>query len=202
VGIPVGCGDHVPAVLRPDRQRLIELHTEATQRVRGFYGGLVSEPRLLVCTTASCYRRIGGGGERGVAVLNRAVMLSPRGLDPVIAAHELAHVELHERLGDHRDQVPQWFDEGLAVRVSEDPRYLLPAGSRDRCRVEPGTDLPETLDAWLKAASVDEQIYAQAACRVTRWLDANGGQQTVVDLVRRLKNGERFAGSGTRWIFE
>ncbi|MFG1943168.1 hypothetical protein [Nonomuraea sp. NPDC048826] len=55
-------------------------------------------------------------------------MLSPRGADPVIASHELSHVELHTRLAGA--EVPQWFDEGLAVVVCGDPRYLAPASVR------------------------------------------------------------------------
>jgi hypothetical protein len=89
-------------------------------------------------------------------VLNRAVMLSPRGIDAVIAAHELAHVELHERLGSHAGHVPQWFDEGLAVLVSDDPRYLRPETAVDRCLVASDEALPATLPEWLRAAGADE----------------------------------------------
>lgn len=175
-----------------DRQQLIQLHRDAGRRVSDFYGGRQSTPRVLVCRTARCYHRIGGGGERGVAVLNRAVMLSPRGADPVIAAHELAHVELRERLGDRRAQVPQWFDEGLAVLVSDDPRYLLPSTATDRCRVASAERLPDTLAAWLAAAGTDERVYAKAACRVSRWVNQGGGPRAVADLIDRLNHGERF----------
>nr|BFE84501.1 hypothetical protein GCM10020093_071020 [Planobispora longispora] len=111
--------------LPPDRRRrAIEIVEAAGRRVHDFYGGRESAPRVLVCATDDCYRRIGGGGERGIAILNRAVMLSPRGANEVIAAHELSHVELDSRIGPGR--VPRWFDEGLAVVVSGDPRYLAP----------------------------------------------------------------------------
>jgi hypothetical protein len=43
------------------------------------------------------YRRIGGDRERGIAVLNRSVIPSPRGVDPMIASHELTRAELHAR---------------------------------------------------------------------------------------------------------
>ena len=175
-----------------ERQQLVELYTEANQRIAGFYGDRRSAPSVLACFTTDCYTRIGGGRERGVAVLNRAVMLSPRGIDPVIAAHELSHVEFHERLGAQQGQVPQWFDEGLAVLVSDDPRYLLPGTAADRCRVASGGELPATLDAWLSAAGADEQVYAKAACRVSRWVDAHGGNRAVPDLIDRLHRGERF----------
>ncbi|MQA80284.1 MAG: hypothetical protein GEV10_17675 [Streptosporangiales bacterium] len=177
---------------RADRRRVVAAVAAANARVTAFYGTRESAPRVLACTTVGCYEHIGGGRERGVAVLNRAVILSPRGLDPVIASHEMSHVELHRRLGSG-DDVPQWFDEGLAVLVSGDPRYLRPASAADRCRVEPGRDLPVTLDEWLHAAGNDADVYARSACRVSRWVDANGGPRAVLDLVDRLQSGERFA---------
>ena len=164
------------------REQLITVHDQARQRVAKFYGGRESDPLLLACFTDDCYRRIGGGGERGVAVMNRAVMLSPRGLDTVIAAHEMSHVELHRRLGDKAATVPQWFDEGLAVIVSADTRNIWPAGAGDRCKVRPGGDLPVTLQDWLSAATADDQMYAKAACQASRWLDTHGGRQGVLDL--------------------
>lgn len=176
-----------------ERRRLIELVAEANRRVSDFYQGRKSTPSVLACLDAACYARIGGGAERGIAVLNRAVMLSPRGIDPVIAAHELSHVEFHERLGDHRKQVPQWFDEGLAVLVSNDLRYLLPNTTGDRCRVVPDAELPSSLHAWLTAAGTDQQLYAKAACRVSRWADAHGGNRAVIDLIADLNRGESFA---------
>jgi hypothetical protein len=166
-----------------DRQRLVSLAADANKRVAAFYGGRVTSPRLLACETRDCYDRIGGGGERGLAVLNRAVLLSPRGLDPVIAAHEMSHVELHARAGAHR--VPQWFDEGLAVVVADDPRYLKPAGTADRCPASSDEPLPETLAGWL-AAEGGDRMYALAACRVIRWIGTRTGPQAVADLITSL----------------
>jgi hypothetical protein len=176
-----------------DRQKLIDLYRDANQQVSGFYEGRLSTPKVLACVTDGCYDRVGGGGERGIAVLNQAVLLSPRGLDPVIAAHELSHVEFHKRLGARREQVPQWFDEGLAVLVSNDSRYLLPDKGSDRCRVVSDEPLPTSLSAWLSAAGADQQMYAKAACRVSRWVDANGGNRAVLNLIDRLNHGEPFA---------
>ncbi|GIH60532.1 hypothetical protein [Microbispora siamensis] len=173
------------------RRQVVATVEEAERRVRAFYGGRQASPRILACLSDRCYRRIGGGGERGVAVLNRAVMLAPNGVDPVIASHEMSHVELHDRLVTN-DAVPQWFDEGLAVLVSGDPRYLAPDTAADRCLATTDAALPVTLDAWLRAAGADQRTYAKAACRVSRWVTANGGPHAVLDLVRRLNAGETF----------
>ncbi|MFC4529649.1 hypothetical protein [Sphaerisporangium dianthi] len=179
-----------PGTPKAGGERLSDVVGEAERRVAEFYGGRKSSPRVLACLTDGCYRRIGGGGERGVAVLNRAVLLSPRGLDAVIASHEMSHVELHARLDG--GEVPQWFDEGLAVLVSGDARYLAPAGSPDRCLVAADRSLPAELGQWLKTAGADRNLYAEAACRVSRWVTANGGSGAVPSLIDRLNEGERF----------
>jgi len=166
------------------QDQLAGLVADARRRVESFYGDRESDPRLVACFTDDCYAHIGGGREKGIAVLNRAVMLSPRGLDAVIASHEMAHVELHRRLDA---QAPQWFDEGLAVVVSGDPRYL-----GEHCRVPFDGPLPETLPAWLDAAGADQQVYSKAACRTQRWLDANGGRDAVLTLIDQLNDGAAF----------
>ncbi|MFF3438591.1 hypothetical protein [Streptosporangium sp. NPDC002721] len=178
-----------PGLSRSRREHVVAVVERADERVRAFFGGRESSPDILVCLSEDCYRRIGGGRERGVAVLNRSVMLSPRGVDPVIASHELTHVELHARLDGA--EVPQWFDEGLAVLVSDDPRYLAPAG--DRCLADSREPLPATLGEWLRAASADPRLYAKAACRVSRRAGTGGGEEALRTIVDRLSAGEAFS---------
>jgi hypothetical protein len=85
------------------------------------------------------------------------------------------------------------LDEGLAVLVAGDERYLLPDTGGDRCRgVASHEAPPETLDEWLRAAKADEQVYAKAACRVSRYVDAGGGPQAVLTLIDALNHGEPF----------
>ncbi|GAA2915564.1 hypothetical protein Acy02nite_84900 [Actinoplanes cyaneus] len=153
----------------------------AGQRVERFYGGRQAHARVLICTTDACYRRIGGGGEKGRALRNRALLLSPAGATETIAAHEFAHLELHERLGDARGKVPHWFDEGLAVVVSDDPRYLR-SGS-DRCLVPYDEALTVTRVDWAAAAAGGtDRGYLLAGCVVSRWVAAHDVHKMVADL--------------------
>ncbi|TMR25047.1 hypothetical protein ETD86_02735 [Nonomuraea turkmeniaca] len=175
-----------PGLPQDRRRHVTEVVEQANKRVRDFFGGRKTSPDILVCLSEDCYRRIGGGRERGIAVLNRSVMLSPRGVDPVIASHELTHVELHARLGG--TEVPQWFDEGLAVLVSDDPRYLARTG--DRCLLDSRRPLPATLDDWLRAASADPRLYAEAACQVSRRAGMNGGKEAVRTFIEQLSTGQ------------
>jgi hypothetical protein len=179
----LGGGLYVESAMPADRRAAARATVAAARdRVRAFYGELRSDPRVLLCATEACYRPL-GGGSRGVALLDRALILSPRGTDTVIAAHEFAHAEFRRRIGlaaTLARSVPQWFDEGLAVVVSDGPRSLAP--TPDRCRAEPGGDLPTARSAWIEQAG-SAGLYARAACRVSRWLDAHGGAAGLPGLV-------------------
>jgi hypothetical protein len=164
----------------------------ATEQIRQFYGGTESSPRILLCRTERCYHSIGGGGEKGQALRNWALILSPAGMNPVIAAHELEHVEFHQRLGAQRGKVPHWFDEGLAVLVSNDPRYLAPEAATDRCLTNYSDALTVTTGAWSNTATTNDRSYLKAACVVSRWVTANGGARAVLDLIHRITHGDAF----------
>jgi hypothetical protein len=166
---------------------------DARDRVRRFYGSLQGRPRILLCFTDHCYSRF-GAGSRGMALLDGALILAPRGMNVVIATHELAHIELHSRLGMWRTwfkTVPQWFDEGVAVLVSEDPRYLSPNVRAGRCLVGRDAPMPVTRAAWIERAQ-SAGLYAQAACRVSRWVTSHGGPPAVPRLIAGIVAGKSF----------
>jgi hypothetical protein len=180
-----------------DRNRVMDILFEARERVGAFYGGFTSNPRILICSTERCYRDIGGHRERGRSFFDFALMLSPRGLNVTIASHELSHVELHHRLGLLRsinNSIPSWFNEGVAVVVSDDRRYLAPAEASDRCLVRSDGPLPGTMAEWDKAAGQsDSHIYAEAACRVSTWMSSRGGSSAVTTLVKMVSTGMSFS---------
>jgi hypothetical protein len=176
------------------RQQTKDIVAQARQRVQAFYGPSLGKPSILVCETNDCYRRMHGGRSRGMALSTFALVLSPRGANATIAAHELSHIELHSRIGAlraYRGAVPAWFDEGLAVVVSDDSRYLKPEGQLDRCRETSDEPLPLTQREWLRRGN--DHLYTIAACRVSRWLAANGGRDGLMQLVQRVADGEDFA---------
>jgi hypothetical protein len=171
-----------------DRTSVENAIAAGEDRVTAFYRERRGDPIILACVSEACYRRLGGGESRGQAYATLALILSPRGISTAIAAHELSHIELHTRLGlwrTIRHVVPPWFDEGLAVVVSDDRRYLTAPGSGDRCRVaDDGSAPPADPDGF----------YAVAGCRVSRWMAAHGdGAAPVLGLIAKVASGVPFA---------
>jgi hypothetical protein len=186
-----GLGDGVFAEDPAGRRQMIEA---ASRRVAAFYGEQTTHPRVLICSTAACYRRIGGGGEKGRALRTGALLLAPAGANETIAAHELSHLEFHERLGSARDRVPHWFDEGLAVLVADDARYLRPAGATDRCRLPYEQAVTVVDKPWGSAGTgAVDHGYLQAACVVSRWAGEHGGPAGVLRVIADLRAGKDFA---------
>ena len=163
-----GAGDLVP-VLR-----------DAQERVAAFYGGFARRPEILICRTPDCHARMSGGGARAMTYGTRAIYVSTRGLEVAYLAHEMAHIEAHARIGLIgliRGRVPAWFDEGLAVVISRDPRHVDSNGRVAGCAgaADPST-LPRSARAWRRQAGKNHGLrqYHDAACAVQSWLNAHG----------------------------
>ena len=184
-----------PAMSVEDRTKLQEIVARAAAQVADFYGSFTHQPTLLACATDECDRRLGGKGARADTYGATFIRLSPRGLNQTILAHEFSHVEFHARIGAVRllmGALPAWFDEGRAVIVSDDARYLRPgATSATRCLAEPDGDLPSSPFQWGPAAGKTPGLYAQAACRVMRWMEENGGQPGLRGAISQVAKGTR-----------
>lgn len=185
-------GRDMTAAEREDLRR--ELIT-ARRTIAAALGPTDAHPIVLGCSTDDCDRRIGGRGATGARAETfttpwfTVIRLGPRGLDETILAHELAHVTMHRIVGPDavRDgRFPAWLNEGMAVIVSEDDRYLRPGTTaEERCMVEPNGLLPADPFEWGPAAGRDHlTLYAQAACATLRWLEANGGTEGLLDALR------------------
>lgn len=184
-----------PTMSVEDRTKLQEIIARAAVQVASFYGSFDKQPILLACATEECDRRLGGKGAKANTFGTTFIRISPRGLDQTILAHEFSHAELHARIGLFRlltRAIPAWFDEGLAVIVSDDARYLGPGTtSATRCLAEPERDLPSSPFRWGPAAGKTPGLYAQAACRVMRWMEENGGKAGLRAAISQVADGTR-----------
>jgi len=177
----------------PSAQRaglLDTLHT-AKGRVSTFFGRLKGKPNIFACSTEECFVSNGGITARGNAFGSSMVLLSPRGLDAVTLSHELTHVELSSRVGDFQTwrAIPPWFDEGLAVLVSQDPRYVAERWLR---ATENGRRAPQLMSLGDAVPWRNWQMsYGTARHAVGEWY-SRVGSKGLLFLIRELKKGKDF----------
>lgn len=188
-----------PRLTAAERRQLTTDLAEARKRVSAMYGAVEAQPVVLVCGSDDCDRRIGGKGARGATYGWHVVRIAPRGRSAAVLAHELAHAELHQRIGWWglmMGTYPAWFDEGLAVLVSRDTRILdFSRVSAPRCRVVMSdadvAKLPRTSAQWSEQMWKSRDLYERAGCAVARWYQS-AGRQGVMALVEDVRGGRDF----------
>jgi hypothetical protein len=195
------------------RIRLRDSVAKAENAVRTTYGGVTSRPIVHACISERCYEAFGGRGSVA-KVYGERILLSPRGLNWHFLAHEWSHVELGTRLTfSARWYMPQWFDEGVAVAVSEAPehseshwQFLVASGIPRPTREELHTF--KSLRQWLDAVhqygedkNIERKakgereirpVYSAAGHELRPWL-AKVGSSGLLAFVERLNAGEEFA---------
>ena len=104
----------------------------ARDRIRRFWGERHGNATLIYCPQQADYEQYCVGGEGAGCSIGTPwgtayLILGPDGNNTDVIAHELCHDELFARLGWWRvkRQIPQWFNEGLALMV--DYRFSNPS---------------------------------------------------------------------------
>lgn len=179
-----------------DKSKATYLLIDAENRIKDFYGSVKYNPRVLVCVTSRCIRRLGGGGADMGSIGPYVMLLSLQNVSVIDVSRLLALIEIQGRIGVRHmlmGSVPAWFEEGVAVLVSDDPQFIAsPRGNRDRCLADPSDQLPVQMSDWNREAQEDSGLYASSACRVYRWMLARGGSLAVTRLLAEIANGESF----------
>lgn len=118
---------------------LKKLVSRAESRIDSFYSGRKSSPKIIICRTPQQYRRYcssteGAGCSIGTPWGSAYVILNAQGMNTDVIAHEMSHIELLKRLGWWKTarQVPQWFNEGLALML--DRRFVAETNPARRYR--------------------------------------------------------------------
>jgi hypothetical protein len=105
------------------QQQLRDEVTKAGNAIRAAYGSTQAHPIVHACLTDGCLDSFGGKGTFAKVYGDR-ILLSPRGLNWHFIAHEWSHAEMSTRLSFLAwKRMPQWFDEGVAVAISEAPEH-------------------------------------------------------------------------------
>jgi hypothetical protein len=203
--VETGTDEATQGRLRSDMDR-------ADAAIRMAFGSVSTRPTVHACITEKCYATFGGRGS--VAwVFGQRILLSPRGLNWHFLAHEWSHAEMSKRLTVFAwKRMPQWFDEGLAVTISEAPEHSenhwqflihasIPRPTRDELLTY------QSLQQWLTAVQRfgDDKnfervaqgqptlnpVYAAAGHEMRPWL-AQVGSAGLQNLIQRMNEGSAF----------
>ena len=123
------CTNHGVCVDDPNRlTEAVALKTEAVIFVSTRVGAIENVPRTVFCSTAACAKAFGFTNQGAYNVGTAGLVIGPRGWHPYFVRHELIHHLQNERLGTLNAWLfkPNWFLEGMAYSLSEDPRRPLP----------------------------------------------------------------------------
>ena len=199
----------VEAAAGPEqRSQALRLRDEARVLLNSAMGSVQSRPIHVFCFSEACYQGFGGGSPRAKSFGHYRTLIGPSGMTTAYVAHEWWHADLHSRLGFWAwRRVPAWFDEGMAVWISDDPRY----GEAMYQRLLAQGITPPTLDElatrggfiaavgrygdhlWAsKPPGAVTVVYTTAARELRRWMQIVG-TDGLRELVARLGRGEAFA---------
>lgn len=184
---------------------------KAKEAIHAAYGSVNSRPKIHACATEKCYEAFGGRGEMA-KVFGDRILLSPRGLNWHLIAHEWSHSEMSTRLTTFAWKgMPQWFDEGVAVAVSEAPehseshwQYLVTdnIGRPTSEELHTFRSLKEWIAAYhhydknkierkTKGEPEISPVYAAAGQELRPWL-AKVGSQGLLGFITRMNEGVDF----------
>jgi len=198
----------------PPRQRalLLQEMRQASARIKQLWQSTPQgRAKVIFCLTPEQYEEYctngeGAGCSLGTPWGSSWIIVNPYGRNPDVLAHEMCHDELFTRLGwlTVQRQIPQWFNEGLALMV--DQRFSETTDSLQRYEdfrdewqyltygqqyvLELNTI--ESLSGFFSGGETRVQLaYITAGMEVSRWL-AQVGRSGVPKLVRAVEEGEAF----------
>ena len=121
-----------------DRAEAEALYAEAAVFVTRRIAPFETPPRVLFCRTTECFARFSGEGPRAVNLGTFGIVVGPRGWINFIVRHEMIHHVQNERFGVWRasQTLPQWYVEGMAYALSDDPRRPLPSPRIEQYRAQ------------------------------------------------------------------
>lgn len=100
---------------------LSEYVTAAVERIHTSYGATVANPRLLITGSVAMANKWGANETASMHRMpwRTCIVIGPEGQSVDVIAHEWLHAEIQTRAGlwNFLNQIPVWFDEGVALTV-------------------------------------------------------------------------------------
>lgn len=130
------------------------LYEEAFEFVNAAVGVVGELPRAIFCSSQSCFESFGFDRAAAHTVGVSGIVVGPRGWKNHYLKHEMVHHLQTERLGVFEQwRSPDWFKEGMAYALSQDPRPVLS---------EPWQEYRLRFQAWFQSVG-RERLWIEAA---------------------------------------
>jgi hypothetical protein len=142
----VADGVYVDDLSRAEEATLI--HAEAVKFVQSNVCSFKRVPNVIFCATKESSASFGLNKQAGHCWWTLGIVIAPRGWHPHYVRHEMIHHLQIEQLGILKfNRLPQWFVEGMACSMSDDPRPKLP---------EPWQSCRTKFDEWFRGVERDK----------------------------------------------
>ena len=110
--------DKTPVAKIDSLKRFIK---EASFRVSKFWGKKISNPKFIYCDQPTDFKKYSVTPSAPAVTylkFGSVIVLSNRGLDLDVVAHEISHTEFYQRIGFYKFhyKIPSWFKHGLAMQ--------------------------------------------------------------------------------------
>ena len=130
------------------------LYDEAFAFVNAVVGAIDEPPRAIFCSTEDCFESFGFDRAAAHTVGVSGIVVGPRGWKNHYIRHEIIHHLQAERLGVFEQwRSPNWFKEGMAYALSQDPRPVLS---------EPWQGYRSRFEAWFRSVG-RKRLWIEAA---------------------------------------
>lgn len=181
-----------------DVQIVLSTIEKSKQKVVKFFGTMESNPKIVLGTDSNELKKNGLPNKFGITRVSSVgtfVLIGENGLNEDVIAHELVHAEFANRIGWYRfHKVPMWFHEGLATQVDNRPQYSEKMWKQKTDNGQSSIDINAIASSEQFQSGDSNTIryhYIIAKHEVMEWLKITG-QQGLLDLIERIKDGEDF----------
>ena len=117
-----------PNIVSTDDQSIAFVISDARSRISEKFGPPISKPTIIIIKGTKEQKQFelyGAPGKVLISPFGNYLLLNHELMNVDIAAHELMHTEIAERLGyfTRMSKMPTWLDEGIALQVDHRPKY-------------------------------------------------------------------------------
>lgn len=187
-----------------DSSKVLSIIDEAHKRLATFWGNTESKPTIIISDNEKTLKKLGWTGNPALTTTvvffgaHNYVVISPKGLNIDVTAHELTHAELHYRLYKGKilpkTLIPIWFDEGIAMQNDYRENYNYDAWVKVTNNGKNITDFSQLKSqSQFYNANIDVRRYNYIISKheVGEWLKTHSVDDLIA-LINAVNEGKSF----------